>query len=354
MKAVTWHGREDVRVEEMPEPEVQEADDVLLRVERTAVCGSDLHIYRDEIPGVVPGTVMGHEFVGTVAEAGSGVRGLEPGDRVVGPFHAACGRCPACRRRQYHQCEDGGVYGYGLAFGDLAGAQAEYLRVPHGDVNLRRVPEGMNPETALFAGDILSTAHGAVRKARLRPGESCAVIGCGPVGQLVVACARLFGAARVFAIDLVERRAEAAGELGAVPVHSGTVNPVARVQELTDGEGADVVVEAVGGAETLELAFDLVRGGGRISAVGITAAETFEYPLMTSLVRDLTFRAGMANVHREMDAVLELLASGRIDPTRLVTHRLPLEAAPEAYRLFADREATKILLEPGDPSSAGA
>lgn len=347
MRAVTWHGPEDIRVEEVPDPEIASPEDVVLRVKRTAVCGSDLHVYRDEIPGVLPGTVVGHEFVGTVEEAGPAVRSLAPGDRVVGPFHVACGSCPACRRSHHHQCDDGAVYGYGMAFGDLAGAQAELLRVPHGDVNLRRVPEEMESEAALFAGDVLSTAYGAVRKAGLRPGETCAVIGCGPVGLLVVECARLLGASRVFAIDLVERRVQAAGERGAVPVHSGSCNPVARVQELTGGEGTDVVLEAVGGPETLRLAFDLVRGGGRISAVGVTAEETFEYPLMTSLVRDLTFRIGMANVHREMDTVLELMQGGRIDPTRLVSHRLPLEEAPEAYRLFARREATKVLLEPG-------
>lgn len=346
MRAVTWHGAEDVRVEDVPAPELEAPDDVIVRVERSAVCGSDLHVYRDEIPGVLPGTVMGHEFVGTIEGTGPAVRGLEAGDRVVGPFHVACGSCRACGRGQHHQCEESAIYGYGMAFGDLAGAQAERLRVPHGQINLRTVPESVSPEAALFAGDILSTAHGAVRRAGLRPGETCAVIGCGPVGLLVVECAFLFGAAEVFALDLVESRAGAAGELGAVPVHVGDVDPVARVQELTDGEGADVVVEAVGGPETLQLAFDLVRPGGRINAVGVTAAETFEYPLMTSLVRDLTFRIGIANVHREMDTVLDLMAAGRIDPTRLVSHRLPLEEAPEGYRLFAAREATKVLLEP--------
>lgn len=346
MRAVTWQGPEEVRVEEVPDPAIEAPDDVLLAVERTAICGSDLHVYRDEIPGVMPGTVLGHEFVGTVDEVGPEVGDLEPGDRVVGPFHVACGACPACRRRAFHQCEESAIYGYGMAFGDLTGAQAERLRVPHGDVNLRSVPEEVAPEAALFAGDILSTAFGAVRKGRLRPGETCAVIGCGPVGLLVVECARLFGASRVFGLDRVEARAAAAADRGAVPVHADDVDPVARVQELTDGEGADLVVEAVGGPETLQLAFDLVRGGGRISAVGVTAAETFDYPLMTSLVRDLTFRIGVANVHREMDAVLELLGAGRVDPTRMVSHRLPLEEAPEGYRLFAERRATKVLLEP--------
>lgn len=346
MRAVTWQGPEAVRVEEVPDAELEAPDDALLRVECTAVCGSDLHVYREEIPGVLPGTVMGHEFVGTVEAVGPAVRGIEIGQRVVGPFHVACGSCAGCRRREFHQCEESAIYGYGMAFGDLRGAQAEKLRVPHADVNLRRVPEDVETEAALFAGDILSTALGAVRKAGLRPGETCAVIGCGPVGLLVVECARLSGAARVLALDLVEDRVEAAVDRGATPVHSGSVNPVARVQELTGGEGADVVIEAVGGSETLDLAFELVRGGGRISAVGVTAEETFEYPLMTSLVRDLTFRIGVANVHREMETALDLLAAGRIDPTRLVSHRLPLAEASEGYRAFAAREATKVLLEP--------
>lgn len=346
MRAVTFHGAGDVRVERVDDPEIREPGDVLLRVRRTAVCGSDLHVYEGRIPGVLPGSVVGHEYVGEVVEVGTGVSRFAPGDRVVGAFHVACGECPACRGGHQHQCDRGGIFGYGVAFGELAGAQAELLRVPWGDVNLRAVPEGVSEDEALLAGDVLSTAHGAVRRAGLRVGETCAVVGCGPVGLLAVQCARLAGASEVFALDLVEARAEAAGRLGAVPVHSGAVNPVSRVQELTEGRGADVVVEAVGGPETLRLAFDLVRDAGRISAVGVTAEESFDFPLMSALVRDLEFRIGVANVHREIDTVLRLLGSGRLQVGDLVSHRMPLERAPEAYRLFADREATKIVLEP--------
>jgi threonine dehydrogenase-like Zn-dependent dehydrogenase len=346
VKGVTFHGPGHVRVEEVPDPEIRDPGDVLLRVGRTAVCGSDLHVYEGRIPGVLPGSVVGHEYVGEVLEVGDDVRRFAPGDRVVGAFHVACGRCPTCRDGHEHQCQRGGIFGYGVAFGELTGAQAELLRVPWGDVNLRELPEGVTGEEALFAGDVLSTAHGAVRKADLAVGETCAVVGCGPVGLLAVQCALLAGASEVYAIDLVESRAEAAAGLGAVPVHSGPVNPVSRVQELTDGRGADVVVEAVGGPETLRLAFDLVRDAGRISAVGVTAEESFDFPLMSALVRDLEFRIGVANVHREIGVALRLLQSGRVDVSGLVSHRMPLEEAPEAYRLFAEREATKVVLEP--------
>lgn len=346
MRAITFHGPEDVRVEDVPAPDLVEPSDALVGVDLTGICGSDLHVYHGEIPGVLPGTVLGHEFVGTVLEAGSDVRRLDVGERVVGAFHVACGSCRACRRRDFHQCDRGGVYGYGVPFGDLAGAQAQAIRVPWADVNLRRLPEAIPDASALFAGDVLTTAFGAVRKAGLSPGETCAVVGCGPVGLMVVECAFLFGAAEVYAVDLLDARVALAAERGAVPVPSDRVHPVSRVQELTDGEGADVVVEAVGSTETLELAFDLVRGGGRISAVGVTAEETFDYPLMSALVRDVRFRAGLANVHRDLDAVLALLAGGRIDPSVLVSDRLPLSEGPEGYRRFSAREATKVVLEP--------
>lgn len=346
MRAVTFRGPGEVAVDDVDPPGLRSDTDAVVEVSVTALCGSDLHVYRGEIPGVLPGSVLGHEYAGRVLEAGDAVRRFRPGDRVVGPFHVACGDCRPCRRGEHHQCDDGGVLGYGVAFGDLAGAQAERVRIPHADVNLRAVPEGLDDEAALFAGDVLSTAFGALRKARLRPGETVAVIGCGPVGQLVVACALRCGAARVLAVDRAPRRAEQAAALGATPIPTDEAGPVGRVQELTGGEGVDLVVEAVGGPETLELAFDLVRGGGRISAVGITAEETFAYPLMSALVRDLEFRMGLANVHRDIDDVLALLAEGRLDPFPVVSHRLPLEEAAEAYRLFAEREATKVLLRP--------
>ncbi len=345
MKAVTVHGHEEIRVEEVPDPRPSAARDAIVRVELSGICGSDLHIYNGEIPGVTPGSVIGHEYVGVVEDTGDGVRRFETGDRVVGPFHIACGECRACRRGDHHQCDRGGVLGYGLAFGDLPGAQAERVRIPFADVNLRRLPEDLDAADALLCGDILTTAFGAVRNAGISAGETVAVIGCGPVGLCAVQCCRLLGAARTLALDLVEDRANRAAALGAIPIASQRVNPVARVAELTDGDGADAVIEAVGGPATLELAFDLVRGGGRISAVGVSAAETFDYPLLNSMTKDVTFRVGLANIHRDIDATLALVAAGRVDTDAVISDRVPLDDAPEAYRRFAERRSMKILFE---------
>ncbi|MGI6126901.1 MAG: alcohol dehydrogenase family protein [Planifilum sp.] len=345
MKAVTFHGVGDVRVETMPDPEILEPTDAIIRVETAAICGSDLHLYHGTIPGLLPGSIIGHEYVGVVEETGSQVRGFRKGDRVVGAFHVACGTCPMCRRDLYHQCANGGVFGYGVAFGNLQGTQAEYARIPYADETLRRVPEGLTDEQALFSGDILTTAYGAVVNSGLKPGETVAVIGCGPVGIMAVQSALAMGASRVFAIDLLKERTALAEKLGAIPVPARDVNPVAQITRMTDGEGTDAVIEAVGGSKTIQLAFELVRGGGRISAIGVTAENTFDYPLMNSLTKDITFRIGLANIHRDIDTTLALVRSGRIDPTVVISHRLPLEQAPEGYRLFDQRKANKVILQ---------
>lgn len=345
MKAVTFQGVGDVRVETVNDPVIKDPADVILRVTTAAICGSDLHLYHGKIPGMLPGMVMGHEYVGIVEEVGPQVRAFRKGDRVVGAFHVACGCCRQCRRGAYNQCERGGVLGYGMAFGNLEGTQAEYARIPFADYTLRKVPEGLTDEQALFAGDILTTAYGAVRNSGLSPGETVAVVGCGPVGIMAVMSALAAGASKVFAVDLVRERTELAARLGAIPVPSKEVNPVSKINEWTDGEGVDVVIEAVGGAATLQLAFELVRGGGRVSAVGVTSEDRFAFPLMQSLVKDLTFRIGVANIHRDIDAVLALVRGGRIDPTVVVTHRISLEEAPEGYRLFDQRQAGKVVIK---------
>ena len=348
MKAVTYRGVGQVAIEDVPEPKIQQPGDAIVRITRCAICGSDLHIYHGHIPGMVPGFVCGHEFTGVVEEVGAGVQAFRKGDRVVGTFHTACGHCAMCRKGAFNQCQEYSVFGYGVAFGNLPGSQAEFVRVPHADVNLRRIPKEIGDEQALFCGDILTTAYGAVRNAHLQPGETVAVIGCGPVGLMAIQSAFAQGAARVLAIDLVRDRAELAERLGAVPIVASETNPVAQVNKLTGGLGADVVIEAVGGPKTVALAFELVRGGGRISAVGVTTAESFPFPLATSLTRDISFRIGLANIHRDIDATLALVAGGRIDPEIIISHRLPLTEAVEGYRLFDSREATKVVLIPGE------
>jgi threonine dehydrogenase-like Zn-dependent dehydrogenase len=347
MKGVTLHEPGLVRVEEVPVPDLLAPTDALVRVTLTAICGSDLHLYHGTIPGVEPGSVIGHEYAGVVEAVGAAVRSVRPGDRVTGSFHVACGSCPDCGTLRFHQCSSGGILGYGALFGNLAGTQAEYARIPYADVTLRRLPVGLTDEKALFAGDVLATAYGAVSNTNLMPGETVAVIGCGPVGLMAVQSAVALGAGRVLAIDLDESRLALAERFGAEPVVASRGDPVAAVNRMTGGAGADVVIEAVGGARTILLAFDLARGGGRIAAVGVTNEEQFPFPLTAALMKDLTFRIGMANVPRHIDAVIELVAEGRIDPSAVVSHRLPLSAAPEGYRLFDRREATKVLLFPG-------
>ena len=347
MKAVQYVDVESVIVGDVPEPTIQSPDDVLVRVTTAAICGSDLHLYRGHIPGMAPGSVMGHEYTGIVIAVGERVRQVQPGDRVVGTFHVACGVCRMCRMGQYHQCSQGGVLGYGVAFGDYPGAQAEMVRVPWGDVNLRKIPDGLADEKAIFAGDILTTAYGAVVNSGLKPGETCAVVGAGPVGMMAAMAARVMGAGHVFSIDRDAERARAAEAFGAIPVDSSHSNPIRRIMQATDGLGVDVVIEAVGGPATLALAFQLVRGGGRIAAIGVTAEAEWPFPLMSALTRDITFRIGLANIHRDIDTTLNLVESGRIDPTLAVSHRLPLESAPDGYRWFHEQRATKVLLAVG-------
>lgn len=346
MKAVTFQGAHDFRVADVPEPEPMQPTDAIVQVTRAAICGSDLHLYHGDIPGMLPGSICGHEYTGIVRAVGSQARAVRPGDRVVGTFHIGCGICPNCQRGDFHQCANGGVLGYGIAFGDLAGTQAEFARVPYADVNLRLIPPELSDEQALFCGDILTTAYGAVRNAGLVPGETVAVVGCGPVGIMAIQSAFAQGAARVLAIDLVPERVALAERLGAIPIVSGAVDPVSKVNALTNGAGADVAIEAVGGSRTIQIAFELVRGGGRVSAVGVTNEETFPFPLMSSLAKDISFRIGVANIHRDIDATMALVAAGRIDPLCIISHRLALSDAIEGYELFDARRATKVVLIP--------
>jgi threonine dehydrogenase-like Zn-dependent dehydrogenase len=346
VKAVAFQEVGRVSLETVPDPELVLGTDAIVRITCCAICGSDLHLLHGTVP-MLPGDTCGHEYTGVIEEVGADVRSYRIGDRVVGTFHTACGHCPACARGEHHMCSSAGVLGYGPVFGSLNGTQAEFARIPVADVNLRRIPEGMSDERAVFCGDVLTTAYGGVRNARVTDGETVAVIGCGPVGLMAVASAFALGARRVVAIDLLESRCKVAESLGAIPVVSSVDNPTRRVMELTDGEGVDAVIEAVGGPKTLALAFELVRAGGRISSVGISANETFEYPLREGFAKDVSFRTGLANIHRDIDETLALVGSGRIDPTFAISHRLALEDALEGYRLFDAREANKVVLFPG-------
>jgi alcohol dehydrogenase len=344
VQAVTFQAPGEVRLEERPEPELLADDDAIIRVEATGICGSDLHIYHGRVQ-IEPGFVIGHEFVGTVIAAGDAVTEVSQGDRVLGCYHSACGSCFFCRRGEYHKCDEARVFGHGATLGSLAGAQAEQVLVPHANLTLRRVPEGLSADAALFAGDVSATGYHSIVASGLAPGESVAVLGLGPVGLAAVQCAQVAGAARVVAVDTVEDRLEMARSLGATPVHLTEEDPRAAVKELTEGRGVDVSVDAVGDPRALDLACRLARKAGTVSVIGVYA-ERCEVHMGVVWIKALTLRTGHANVIAHVDPVLELMASGKLDPTPLVTHHMSLSEAPEAYAVYDRREALKIVLSP--------
>ena len=345
MKAVTYRGVGDFRVLDVPTPDLVRPADVLVRITLSAICGSDLHIYNGRVP-IDEGAIVGHEFVGVVEKVGSEVRSLQPGQRVVASFYAACGHCALCRRGWWSQCEHKATFGHGSHFGGVGGGQAEYVVVPDADLNLATIPDGVSDEQAIFAGDILSTGFFAAERADIRPGDSVAVVGAGPVGLMAVMSAQLFGPARVFALDMVETRLEKARELGAVPLDVGAVNPEMELQRLTGGVGVDAVLECVGRLDAIETAIACVRGGGTVSSVGVPSAVCGDFPYMDFWMRDLTYRGGWANVHAYLRPLLDLISAGRLHPECVISHRMRLEEAEEAYRLFERREATKVVLTP--------
>jgi 2-desacetyl-2-hydroxyethyl bacteriochlorophyllide A dehydrogenase len=344
MRAVTFQAPEEVRIEEKPEPELGAPDDAVVRIEASGVCGSDLHIYHGRVP-VEPGFTIGHEFVGTVLAAGDEVERVAVGDRVLGCFKTACGTCALCLRGEYHRCLRGQTFGHGANLGNLQGAQAEQLLVPRANLTLRRVPEGMSDDVALFAGDVMGTGYHAIAHAGMKSGDTVAVLGLGPVGLCSVQAALAAGAARVFAIDTVEQRLAMAGEFGAVPLHLTEQDPKREVRAATGGLGVDVAVDAVGDPAPLALAVSLARDAGVVSGIGAYDGR-FEVPMGLAWLKGLQLRLGLANVVGHVDRVMALMEAGKLDPAPLVTHHMPLDEASEAYRLFANREALKIVLRP--------
>jgi 2-desacetyl-2-hydroxyethyl bacteriochlorophyllide A dehydrogenase len=344
MRALTFQGPGEVRIEERPMPELAAPDDALVRIEATGVCGSDLHIYHGRLK-IEPGFTIGHEYVGTVVEAGDAVTRVKAGDRVAGCFQTACGICFHCMRGEYHRCVESRTFGLGGTMGSLQGTQAEYALIPRANLVLRRVPEAVSDEVALFAGDVMGTGYHGVAASGLAAGETAAVIGLGPVGLCAVQAAKLAGA-RVIAIDSVEQRLAMAESFGALPLHLSEQDVGAEVRKLTEGRGGvDVAIDAVGHTDVLDMAIRLTRACGRVQCIGIYA-ERGEIHLGLAWLKSLTVRGGQANVIAHVDPVLEMLADGRLDPAPLVTHHMKLADAPEAYEIFDRREALKIALTP--------
>ena len=344
MKAVTFHGAGDVQVAEVDAPKLQAPTDALLRVSSAAICGTDLHVYSGRLPMPATGWVMGHEYLGEVVETGEAVTRFRPGDRVVGAPFAACGQCDDCRRGWPSQCRKQEHFGTFI----LAGAQAEYLRVPYADFTLEKLPDGLSDEQTILVGDVLPTGYFAAERGDIRPGDNVVVVGSGPVGLCAQMCARLFDPKAVIAVDSVPERLEMARRLGSLAVDMSTGDALAAVREHTGGVGAEVVIEAVGHEASLRSCFDYVRPAGTISAVGVYSEAEFAFPMFKSYLQDLTFRIGGCPVRNYMGKLLELIADGTLDATSLVTHTLPLAEAPAAYEMFAERRdgCVKVVLTP--------
>jgi 2-desacetyl-2-hydroxyethyl bacteriochlorophyllide A dehydrogenase len=344
MRAVTFQAPMEVRVEERPEPELQSRDDAIVAIEASGICGSDLHIYHGRVK-IEPGFTIGHEFVGRVVAAGDAVTRVSEGDRVLGCFHTACGTCFYCLRGVYQKCERGRVFGHGDALGSLPGTQADQALVPMANLTLRPVPEGVSDDVALFAGDVMGTAYHAVEGGDVRPGDSVAVLGLGPVGLCAVQIAVSAGAGPVLAIDSVTERLKVARGFGAVPVHLTEENPRDVVRTLTGGRGVATAIDAVGHPDALDLAIRLARSAGTVVAIGVYA-EPCQVHMGVVWIKGLTLRTGQANVIGHVDRVLGMLAAGTLDPTPLVTHHMSLDDAPEGYAIYERREALKIVLRP--------
>ena len=345
MKALTFQGEGDVKVIDVPKPTIENSGDALIRVTLGAVCGSDMHILHGHTP-MNQGAVLGHEFVGVVEEAGSEVKRFKPGDRIVSSFFTSCGACVLCRKGWFNQCANKGTFGHGEYFGNLGGGQAEYVVVPLADHSMELIPQGMTDEQAIFVGDILSTGFFGAERAEIKPGDAVAVIGAGPVGLMATMCASLFGPARVFVVDMVDSRLEIAMELGGIPINAKQVHPVEAIMSQTGGIGADSSIECVGLASAIDTAIESVRGGGTISMVGVPSKVIGDFPYMKMWLKSLTFRAGWCNVQAYMRPLLDLIAAGRLQPEKIISHRMKLDEAEEAYRMFDAHEATKIVLRP--------
>ncbi len=345
MKALVYHGPGQRGWDTVADPAIIDPTDIVVRIDTSTICGSDLHILKGDVPETTPGTVLGHEAVGTVQEIGASVSTVAVGDRVLLSCISACGRCRYCKEARYGQCLGGG----GWIFGHLIdGLQAEYARVPFADNSVFKVPEQLSDEQVLFLADILPTAYEVgVLNGNVSPGDIVAIVGAGPIGLAAILTARLYTPGRIVAIDLADSRLESAGKFGAdITINNGRENALARIMELTDGLGADVALEAVGVPDTFELACQLIRPGGRVANIGVHGHSATLH-LEKLWTRDVTITTGLVDTNT-IPQLMKLVADGRLDPTVFATHRFALEDTMTAYDTFADAANTaalKVVLE---------
>ena len=340
MQALVYHGPGEKEWESKSDPTIEQPTDAIVEIDTTTICGTDLHILKGDVPAVTDGRTLGHEAVGTVVETGSGVEDIQQGDKVLVSCISACGRCKYCRRGLQSQCLSGG----GWILGHLVdGTQAEYVRTPFADTSLYKVPEGLSDEQVLFLADILPTGFEiGVLNGGVKPGDTVVVVGAGPVGLAAIITAKLYGPGRIVAVDLDNSRLERAQEFGAdVTINNSSENAVERVQEMTDGLGADVVMEAVGVPTTFELCTELVCPGGRVANIGVHG-EPATLHLETLWIKSITITTGLVDAYSTL-TLLKLVSQGRLDPTGLTTHRFELNEIMEAYDVFADAANTNAI-----------
>ena len=355
MKALVYHGPGQRAWDTVDDPTIVDPTDIVVRIDSSTICGTDLHILKGDVPETTPGTVLGHEAVGTVAEVGHSVSTVAVGDRVLLSCVSSCGRCRFCKEGRYGQCLGGG----GWIFGHLIdGLQAEYARVPFADNSVYKVPDELSDEQVLFLADILPTAYEVgVLNGMVSPGDVVAIVGAGPIGLAAILTAMLYTPGRIVAIDLDDSRLESAVRFGAdTTINNGREDALAQVMELTDGLGADVAFEAVGVPQTFELAAELIRPGGRVANIGVHGKPVTLH-LETLWTRDVTVTTGLVDTYT-IPQLMKLVSSGRLDPTIFATHRFALEDTMGAYDTFADAASTnalKVVLEGSErePSSNG-
>ncbi|MET4277069.1 MULTISPECIES: zinc-dependent alcohol dehydrogenase [unclassified Bradyrhizobium] len=391
MKALVWHGKEDIRCDTVTDPEIQDQRDAIIKVTSCAICGSDLHLFHNYIPGMLPGDIMGHETMGEVVEVGSGVDGkLKKGDRVVVPFTIICGECDQCKRGNYSVCETtnrkrhladkafghttAGLFGYTHLTGGYPGGQAEYLRVPFADATHIKVPDGIPDEKLLFLSDIFPTGWQAAAQCDIEPTDTVAIWGCGPVGQMAIRSAILLGANQVIAIDCLPERLSMAEAGGATTINFENESVLERLEELTDGRGPEKCIDCVGMEShvmaslpdtLLDRAKQMVmvesdrphvlremiyvcRPGGIISVPGVYSGFSDMLPMGAFMNKGLQMRTGQTHVNRWTDDLLRRIEEGEIDPSFVITHTVPLSQGPEMYQVFRDKRdsCVKVVLKP--------
>ena len=350
MKAIVYHGHRDLRVDNVPDPKIQAATDAVVRIERTAICGSDLHMYHGESMGV-SGFSMGHEFMGTIEDVGADVRRFQPGQRVLVACTIGCGICSLCRDHLWSGCQETTQLGpLTNIFGSPLhpGGQAEGARVPFADANLLPIPEGLDDEQVLFLTDILPTGTMGADFAEVGPGDIAVVFGCGPVGTFAQQAALLRGAACVVAVDLDDGRLAKAEARGCRPLNPTKEDLDEVVKGLTEGRGADCAVEAVGKAELVQACIDVVRPGGRVSVIGVVMGDV-TLPFLQSITgKNITLRSGIVNPQHYYPELLALIRGGRLDPSAIITHRMPLTEGVRGYEIFDAHaeDVLKVVLEP--------